>query len=216
MLKLEARLSAPLTSNFRENGIYEAFKRKRLQHTNLAAEADEWGWSIKGCSVEVGCRGFVASSTTRFSTEGHQRICNCCQSLAVAEKKGDRLDRQLIKCSHHAAHTQVWPVCGGSSSAQDVLRYRQKHLMNVGNTTEDASYIQNKSGRVGAQDDSSADNTVTDFGTEMTMNRTTSTGVDRAKAPPGHRPQRCILQITLENGLRQEVPPRQEIVPERA
>lgn len=53
--------------------------------------------------------------------------------------------------------------------------------------------------------DSSADDTVTDFGTEMTMNRMTSTAVDRAKPPPGHRLQRSVPgweNITLEKGLR--------------
>ena len=31
--------------------------------TCLAAEAEEWGWKVKVCPVEVGCRGFVAKST---------------------------------------------------------------------------------------------------------------------------------------------------------
>lgn len=44
----------------------EAFEQKRLRYSNLAAEAGERGWNIRVLSGEVGCRGFVASSTTRL------------------------------------------------------------------------------------------------------------------------------------------------------
>ena len=52
-----------------EEAIDEAFERKRLRYANLAAEAEERGWNVKVWPVEVGCRGFVASSTTRLLKE---------------------------------------------------------------------------------------------------------------------------------------------------
>ena len=36
---------------------------------DLAAEAEGRGWNVKVWPVEVGCRGFVASSTTRLLKE---------------------------------------------------------------------------------------------------------------------------------------------------
>ena len=49
-----------------EDAIDEAFERKRLRYANLAAEAEGRGWNVKVWPVEVGCRGFVANSTTRL------------------------------------------------------------------------------------------------------------------------------------------------------
>ncbi|KAJ8333436.1 hypothetical protein SKAU_G00414440 [Synaphobranchus kaupii] len=53
-----------------EDAIDEAYERKKLRYANLAAEAEERGWDVKLRPVEVGCRGFVASSTTRLLKEG--------------------------------------------------------------------------------------------------------------------------------------------------
>ncbi|KAL1273019.1 hypothetical protein QQF64_028881 [Cirrhinus molitorella] len=52
-----------------EDAIDEAFERKRLRYANLAAEAEGRGWNVKVWPVEVGCRGFVARSTTRLLKE---------------------------------------------------------------------------------------------------------------------------------------------------
>ncbi len=43
-----------------ENSTEEAYERKKLRYTELA------GWKAKVYPVEVGCRGFVASSTIRL------------------------------------------------------------------------------------------------------------------------------------------------------
>lgn len=37
--------------------------------SNLAAEAEDKGWKVKVYPVEVRCRGFVGSSTTRLLRE---------------------------------------------------------------------------------------------------------------------------------------------------
>ncbi|KAJ8353668.1 hypothetical protein SKAU_G00212350 [Synaphobranchus kaupii] len=52
-----------------EDAIDVAYERKKLRYANLAAEAEERGWDVKLRPVEVGCRGFVASSTTRLLKE---------------------------------------------------------------------------------------------------------------------------------------------------
>ena len=49
-----------------EDSVEEAYERKKLCYAELAAEAKECGWNTKVHPVEVGCRGFVASSTIRL------------------------------------------------------------------------------------------------------------------------------------------------------
>lgn len=49
-----------------ENAVEEAYERKKLRYTELAMDAQQRGWSTKIYPVEVGCRGFVASSTIRL------------------------------------------------------------------------------------------------------------------------------------------------------
>ncbi len=44
-------------------------KGKRLRYADLASEAKDRGWKVNVCPVEVGCRGFVASSTIRLLKE---------------------------------------------------------------------------------------------------------------------------------------------------
>lgn len=52
-----------------ENFIEEAYECKKLRYAELAAEARQQGWHPKVHPVEVGCRGFVASSTIRLLKE---------------------------------------------------------------------------------------------------------------------------------------------------
>ena len=49
-----------------ENSVEEAYERKKLRYTELAADAQQRGWKAKVYPVEVGCRGFVASSTIKL------------------------------------------------------------------------------------------------------------------------------------------------------
>ncbi|MGH0135533.1 UNVERIFIED_CONTAM: hypothetical protein FKN15_023521 [Acipenser sinensis] len=46
-----------------EDDIDEAYERKKLRYAQLA---EQQGWRVRVYPVEVGCRGFVAHSTTRF------------------------------------------------------------------------------------------------------------------------------------------------------
>ncbi|KAJ7991222.1 hypothetical protein DPEC_G00295080 [Dallia pectoralis] len=52
-----------------EAAVEEAFKRKSLKYTELAADAEQRGWKAKVCPVEAGCRGFVGKSTIRLLKE---------------------------------------------------------------------------------------------------------------------------------------------------
>ncbi|KAJ8014448.1 hypothetical protein DPEC_G00040330 [Dallia pectoralis] len=49
-----------------ESSTEEAYEHNKLRYTDLAADAQQRGWRAKIYPVEVGCRGFVASSTTRL------------------------------------------------------------------------------------------------------------------------------------------------------
>ena len=49
-----------------EAAVGEAYERKRLKYADIAAEAEQRGWRARVLPVEVGCRGFVATSTTKL------------------------------------------------------------------------------------------------------------------------------------------------------
>lgn len=49
-----------------EGGVEAAYERKRAKYSDLATECREAGWKAVICPVEVGCRGFVGSSSARL------------------------------------------------------------------------------------------------------------------------------------------------------
>ena len=49
----------------RESRIDEAYERKKLKYSDLCDNCREKGWSVWCYHVEVGCRGFVGTSTIR-------------------------------------------------------------------------------------------------------------------------------------------------------
>ena len=52
-----------------EGAVEEAYERKMLRYAELAADAQQQGWKATVRPVEVGCRGFVATSTSRLLRE---------------------------------------------------------------------------------------------------------------------------------------------------
>ena len=67
-----------------EGSIEEAFERKKLRYADLAAEAEQRGWATKIRPVEVGCRGFVAKSTTKLLRDmrfGGRTLCRTIREL---------------------------------------------------------------------------------------------------------------------------------------
>ena len=76
-----------------ENSIEEAYERKKLRYTELAADATQRGWNTKICPVEVGCRGFVASSTVRLLKElgiHGQALRQTIRTLSGAAERGSQ------------------------------------------------------------------------------------------------------------------------------
>lgn len=73
-----------------EEAIDEAYERKKLRYSHLAAEAEGRGWTVKVRPVEVGCRGFVANSTVRLLKEvgirGHAQRKSIKELAAAAER----------------------------------------------------------------------------------------------------------------------------------
>lgn len=76
-----------------EGAVEEAYERKRLRYADLAADAQQQGWKAFVRPVEVGCRGFIATSTSRFLREmgvrgkSHRQAV---KDLAAAAEKGSR------------------------------------------------------------------------------------------------------------------------------
>ena len=74
-----------------EEGIQAAYERKAAKYADLAAECREAGWSTTIYPVEVGCRGFVGTSTTRLlrdvGTTG-AKLRRVTKALAEEAEKG--------------------------------------------------------------------------------------------------------------------------------
>ena len=49
--------------------VAEAYERKKLRYVELGAEAEQRGWKVRICPVEVECRGFVAKSVVSLLRE---------------------------------------------------------------------------------------------------------------------------------------------------
>ena len=49
-----------------EAAVDEVYERKSLKYADITAEAQQRGWRTMLLPVEVGCRGFVATSRTRL------------------------------------------------------------------------------------------------------------------------------------------------------
>ena len=49
--------------------VAEAYERKKLRYVELGTEAEQRGWKVSICPVEVGCRGFVAKSVVSLLRE---------------------------------------------------------------------------------------------------------------------------------------------------
>ena len=76
-----------------ESAVEEAFERKKLRYAELAAEVQQQGWKARVRPVEVGCRGFVATSTSRLLRElgvrgkAHREAVKDC---SIAAEKGSQ------------------------------------------------------------------------------------------------------------------------------
>lgn len=95
-----------------EEAIEEAWERKRLRYANLAAEAEERGWDVRLWPVEVGCRGFVASSTIRLL-----------KNIGIRGQDQRKATKQLAAAAERSSHwlwlkrkDPIWAGGGGVPS----------------------------------------------------------------------------------------------------
>ena len=76
-----------------EGAVEEAYERKMLRYTELAAEVKQQGWRAEIRPVEVGCRGFIATSTSRLLREMGVRgkaLRQAVRDLSGAAEKGSQ------------------------------------------------------------------------------------------------------------------------------
>lgn len=76
-----------------EAEVGEAYECKRPRYADTAAEADQCGWRAQMLPVEVGCRGFVAMSTTKLlkgTGVQEQAFRRAIKSLSEAAERGSR------------------------------------------------------------------------------------------------------------------------------
>ena len=69
-----------------EDPVDEAYERKHLGYAELAAEAQHRGWNTEVRPVEVGCRGFVAASTTKLLRDLGIRGQSQCLAIKAASE----------------------------------------------------------------------------------------------------------------------------------
>ena len=79
-----------------EDAVDEAYERKHLRYAELAAEAQHRGWNAEVRPVEVGCRGFVARSTTKLLTDLGIRGQSLCSVIKAASEAAERSSQWLF------------------------------------------------------------------------------------------------------------------------
>lgn len=78
-----------------EDSVDEAYERKQLRYAELAAEAQDRGWKTEVRPVEVGCRGFVAVSTTRLLGDLGIRGQSLRQAIKAMSEAAERSSQWL-------------------------------------------------------------------------------------------------------------------------
>ena len=78
-----------------EDSVDEAYERKHLRYAELAAEAQHRGWNTEVRPVEVGCRGFVATSTTRLLRDLGIKGPNLRSAIRAASETAERSSQWL-------------------------------------------------------------------------------------------------------------------------
>ena len=78
-----------------EESMEEAYERKHLRYSELAAEARHRGWSTEVRPVEVGCRGFVGTSVTKLLRDLGVRGQNQRAAIKAASEAAQRSSQWL-------------------------------------------------------------------------------------------------------------------------
>lgn len=78
-----------------EDSMEEAYERKHLRYADLAAEARHRGWKTEVRPVEVGCRGFVGTSTTKLLRDLGVKGKNQRAAIKAASEAAERSSQWL-------------------------------------------------------------------------------------------------------------------------
>ncbi|KAL6458201.1 hypothetical protein MHYP_G00334310 [Metynnis hypsauchen] len=73
----------------------EAYERKHLRYSELAAEARHQGWNTEVRPVEVGCRGFVGKSATKLLRDMGIRGQSLRTAIKAASEAAERSSQWL-------------------------------------------------------------------------------------------------------------------------
>lgn len=80
-----------------EAAVEEAYERKKVRYAELAADARQNGWDAKIRPVEVGCRGFTATLTSRLLREMGVRGKVHRQAVKDLSRAAEKASRWLWK-----------------------------------------------------------------------------------------------------------------------
>ena len=110
-----------------ESRIDEAYERKKLKYSELCDDCRDKGWSVWCYPVEVGCRGFVGTSTIRalrqIGLTGKERNKAINEMSDVAEKASSWL---WLRRSESRWEPSSWHVSRGVSATP---RARRKEIV---------------------------------------------------------------------------------------
>ncbi|KAG1971952.1 hypothetical protein F2P79_000201 [Pimephales promelas] len=73
-----------------EEGMEAANEQKRAKYADLVEACKEPGWKATTCPVEVGCRGFVGSSTVRLLREMGRTGARCRKAIKELAEEAER------------------------------------------------------------------------------------------------------------------------------
>ncbi|XP_039516167.1 receptor-type tyrosine-protein phosphatase beta-like [Pimephales promelas] len=112
-----------------EEGMEAANERKRAKYADLAEACKEAGWKATTWPVEVGCRGFVGSSTVRLLREMGCTGAGCRKAIKELAEEAERGSFWLWLRRKH----KVW-------GPRDVLGLKEQNIDDWWSPADDPSY----------------------------------------------------------------------------
>ncbi|MGH0136670.1 UNVERIFIED_CONTAM: hypothetical protein FKN15_037521 [Acipenser sinensis] len=139
-----------------EDAVDEAYERKKLWYAQLATEAEQRGWKVQVYPVEVGCRGFVSLSTTRFLKdvdEAYERKkLRYAQLATEVEQRGWRVRVYPVEvgCRGFVAHSTTRFLRDVGFSGQE-LRRTVRNLSEAAERSSNWLWLRRKDSGWGSQ-----------------------------------------------------------------
>lgn len=92
-----------------EDAVEETYERKKLRYTELAAQVQQQSWRAEVHSVEVGCRSFRATATSRLMMRVRGKApCRTVRDLSRAAEKGELVAVDEEKSLHLGLQVSRW------------------------------------------------------------------------------------------------------------